>query len=271
MITSSVRRRAYLASRVGKTAVSRQRGRRAVACAVEFLEQRVMLSTWIGGSGNNWSIAANWSGDAVPGGSDDVFIPAGSNDAISTDLNGNPTGAVAGTFTTAAGSTVTIAQGASLTEQGGTVNGTFNLGGTINGPGDPSQTLTFAGTTVVTGATTGGYFANTGNMTFSGGGCDGSYFTNNSAVTVTGGIILGGGGSFTNSMGATFTITDDSSFAPTTYPITTSSTFINEGAFTKSGGTGTSEFPLNASTLNGGGEFENIGGTVNIDSGNFTI
>ena len=132
--------------------------------------------------------------------------------------------------------------------------------------------MTFAGTTVVKGITSGGYFANTGNMTFNGGGYYGSYFTNSGTVTVTDGIVLGGGGSFTNSTGATFTITDDSSFGLTTYPITTSSTFINEGTFTKSGGTGTSEFPqYTAETDNYGGEFDNIGGTVNIDSGNFTI
>ncbi len=109
-------------------------------------------------------------------------------------------------------------------------------------------------------------------MTFNGGGYYGSYFTNSGTVTVTGGIVLGAGGSFTNSTGATFTITDDSGFAPTTYPVTSSSTFINEGTFTKSGGTGTSEFPqYTAETDNNGGVFENIGGTVNIESGNFTL
>ena len=179
------------------------------------------------------------------------------------------------TITTAAGSTLMIDNGASLAVRyGGTISGTFNLAGTLsaNNGGLLSSVLTFAGTTVVTGAMSGGYFANTGNMTFNGGGYYGSYFTNSGTVTVTGGIVLGGGGSFTNSAGATFTITDDSSFAPTTYPITTSSTFINEGTFTKSGGTGTSEFPqYTDETDNYGGEFENIGGTVNIDSGNFTI
>ena len=268
MITSSVRRRAKLASRVGKTAVSRQRGRRAVACAVESLEQRVMLSVWIGGSGD-WDTAANWSGDAVPGGSDDVTIPAGSNVTISkTD--------VASTITTAAGSTVTIAQGASLALQsGGTISGTFNLAGTLstNNSGLLTSVLTFAGTTSVTGGTTGGVFANTGNMSINGGGFGESEFTNNAAVTVTGGMVLGGGGTFTNAAGATFTITDDSSFTPTSYPIYSGGTFINEGTFTKSGGTGTSEFPQypNNQVSDLGFEFENVGGTVNINSGNFTI
>ncbi len=174
------------------------------------------------------------------------------------------------TITTAAGSTLTITNPGSLSvSSGGTFYGTVNVNGQINSTAN--GTLTFAGTTVVTGGFGGGYFANTGNMTFNGGGDYESQFTNNGTVTVTGGIYLGAGGSFTNSAGATFTITDDSSFAPTTYPITTSSTFINEGTFTKSGGTGTSEFPLTSSTFTGGGEFENVGGTVNIDSGNFTI
>ena len=263
MIGSSIRRRANFATRFGKTPVSRRRGRRAVGCALESLEQRILLSEWIGGTGD-WNTAADWSGGVVPDQSDDVTIPAGSNVTIS----GNET-AEAASYTAAAGSTVTLDSGAQLDAgNGGTFNGAFNLNGTINGT---SNTLTFAGTTVVTGGFTGD-IANTGNMTFNGGGDYQSQFTNSGAVTVTGGIILGGGGTITNSAGATFTITDASSFAPTTYPVTSSGTFINEGTFTKSGGTGTSLFPLYTDpSHNLGADFENVGGTVNIDSGNFTI
>jgi hypothetical protein len=274
VITSSARTRGKFASRVGNTAVSRQRGRRAIACAVESLEERVMLSTWIGGTGN-WNAPGGWSGGQVPG-VDPVFIPAGSNVTIPAGDN-----AVAGTITTAAGSTLTIDNGASLAvRDGGTISGTFNLAGTVstNNSGLLTSVLTFAGTTVVTGLTTGGLFANTGNMTINGGGFHLSRFTNNSTVTVTGGMALGGAGTgygiFTNAAGATFTITDDSSFTPTTNPAGYSSgTFINEGTFTKSGGTGTSEFPQypNNQVSNLLAEFENVGGTVNINSGNFTI
>lgn len=228
-----------------------------------------MLTAWLGGTGN-WTDAADWSGGEVPGSSDAVTIPAGSNVTISLDQFNKPYNAGAKSITTAVGSTLTItSQGSLGLYNGGTFNGAVALGGTIIGD---ASLITFAGTTVVTGETTSGYFANTGNMTFNGGGYYGSYFTNSGTVTVTGGIVLGAGGSFTNSTGATFTITDDSGFAPTTYPVTSSSTFINEGTFTKSGGTGTSEFPqYTAETDNNGGVFENIGGTVNIESGNFTL
>ena len=71
--------------------VNRQR-RRAVICTVESLEERVMLTAWIGGSGN-WIDAADWSGGAVPDSYDDVTIPAGSDVTISTNLLNNPEGA----------------------------------------------------------------------------------------------------------------------------------------------------------------------------------
>ena len=42
------------------------------------LEKRALLAvvTWDGGAGTmNWGDAANWDGDSLPGGSDDVVIP----------------------------------------------------------------------------------------------------------------------------------------------------------------------------------------------------
>ncbi len=242
MIGFSIQPRANLASRVGKTRFSRKRGRRTLACALESLEQRTMLTTWIGGSGD-WSDAADWSTGAVPGSTDQVTIPAGSNVSISKAES-------AGTLTTAAGSTLTLGSNAEdpfsfSLSGGGTINGTFNWGGTLDGS---SAVLTCAGTTVVTGSTSGGDFANTGDMTFNGGGIYQSNFTNSGAVSVTGGILLGQG-TITNSPGATFSITDDSSFVPSDYIGTTSGTFINEGTFTKSGGTGTSLFPSHHRSL----------------------
>ena len=231
------------------------RRRRAVACALESLEQRTLLTQWIGGTGN-WNTAADWSGGVVPGANDDVVIPAGSNVTISDQEGAN-------TITTAAGSTVTLETGQLLeVDGGGTFNGTFNWNGTIEGN---SNVLTFAGTTVVAGSTDGGSVANTGDMTFEGGGFSSSPVTNSGTVTVTGGILLDGNSSFTNSAGGTFTITDNSGFVPATGG--SGGTFINEGTFTKSGGNGNSLFYPTA----GSGDFENIQGTVNIDSGNFTI
>ncbi len=148
MIGSSIRARANSATRVGKTPLRRRRGRRAVAFVVESLEERVMLTAWLGGTGN-WTDAADWSGGEVPGSSDAVTIPAGSNVTISLDQFNKPYNAGAKSITTAVGSTLTItSQGSLGLYNGGTFNGAVALGGTIIGD---ASLITFAGTTVVTG------------------------------------------------------------------------------------------------------------------------
>jgi RHS repeat-associated protein len=194
----------------------------------------------------------------VPAASDYVTIPAGSNVTISTSSHAN-------TITTAVGSTLTLASGALLFESsGGTLSGTFHWNGTISGS---AAVLTLAGTTTMVGATSGGDFANTGSMAIEGGDFAGSPFANAGSVTVSGGVTLSGDSTLTNAGAGSFTITDDSGFS------ISGGTFINEGTFTKSGGTGNSEFPqyTGSSFGNNSAEFENLGGTVNIDSGNFTL
>jgi hypothetical protein len=86
--------------------------------------------TWDGGgSGNNWSTAANWSGDVVPASTDDVVFAAGSTDkncTIDTDItvksisidtgydtNGMP--GTYGTITTSAGKHIIITGNFSMT------------------------------------------------------------------------------------------------------------------------------------------------------------
>jgi hypothetical protein len=44
--------------------------------------------TWDGGGGNfSWQTAANWSGDALPGANDDVFINVGGNITITSSVS----------------------------------------------------------------------------------------------------------------------------------------------------------------------------------------
>ena len=52
---------------------------------LDWLEARTLLSnvTWTGAAdGKSWAVAGNWSGDAVPGSSDDVTINLGGNPTI---------------------------------------------------------------------------------------------------------------------------------------------------------------------------------------------
>ena len=52
---------------------------------LDWLEARTLLSnvTWTGSAdGKSWAVAGNWSGDAVPGSSDDVTINLGGNPTI---------------------------------------------------------------------------------------------------------------------------------------------------------------------------------------------
>ena len=207
-----------------------------------------MLSavSWIGGAGD-WSVAGNWSGGTVPTSMDDVNIPTGANVTISTNQS-------VSTLTTASGSSLTLNTGVQLWENGGTLNGAFEWDGTLAGS---ANALTLAGSTVVKGATYYAPLVNTGNLTFNGGKLYGGAFTNSGIVAITNSKVLGGGVTFTNAVGATVSITDDEGFTGDY-----SGTFINRGTFSKTGGTGTCYFA---------GYFKNVGGIINVNSGNFTL
>jgi len=84
---------------------------------------------WDGGGGdNNWSTAANWSGDIVPGENDDVVFDNTSNKPCTIDVS-----TTVASFSVMAGSTITITASGNLTVTGD-VNlstGTFNAGSTL--------------------------------------------------------------------------------------------------------------------------------------------
>ena len=226
---------------------------------MESLEERRLLSsvTWIGGTGD-WSKAADWATGVVPGGGDDVTVPAGSDVTISMNEGAN-------TLTTAAGSSLALDSGALLNLQSATINGDFQWAGDI-----PNNSVTTTGTTVVTGTFGGTTLANSGSMTFNAGGIGNGTFTNTGTVTITGGMALGGDAAFTNESQGVVKLTDDSGFLPFEGPDGPGvGTFVNEGTFNKTGGTGTASFPDSSAT--GSGEFENVGGTININSGNFKV
>ena len=260
-----------------RTSGAANTGRRSAArAAAEQLERRTLFDvTWLGGGGD-WLDAAKWSGGDVPDGSDAVSIPAGSAVTIGRDSNGNPYSAAAGTLSLAAGSTLTLQALDYLTaSDGATINGTFNAAGAVGC--DAGSTIALAGTTTFTaGGTDGGLFVNTGTVAFNGGGMAGGTFTNDATATITGGMLFGVGSTYINAPGATTTLTDDSGFTPTTYNFYAVGNFVNEGTFIKSGGTGTSNFPdysaiTPAPTVPATGDFENFGGTIDINTGTFAV
>ncbi len=72
-------------SRRRETARARRSSRGAVRLALDFLESRTLLSnvTWTGAAdGKSWTVAGNWSDDALPTSSDDVTINLGGNPTI---------------------------------------------------------------------------------------------------------------------------------------------------------------------------------------------
>ena len=246
---------AFSGQSAAKNGDKRRRYAQAIAATMEALEHRVMLSVinWTGTTGN-WNDPTQWSGQQIPGTGDVAIIPAGADVTMNTNVS-------VGTITAAGGSTVTLQTGMQLTEQVGTYNGVLDCDGLITGGG----LLTLGGTTVMTGVIDGVPILNSGSLTLNDAEVYGGLgFTNSGFITITNGVALAGGVTLTNEPGASITVTDDYGLTPSTNAGAVNGEFVNEGTFTKSGGTGTSVAP---SSL----EFYNVNGTVNIDSGNFTI
>ena len=224
---------------------------------MERLERRLLLSTinWIGSTGD-WSNANNWSPAQVPSGSDNVTIPASGNVTISSNQ-------AVGTIMTAAGSSLTIGVGAqlSISGTGGTISGSFDWAGVLTGNG--ADSLTLAGTTTFTGSTDAYPVINSGTFTSNDGELFASTFTNNGTLTITNGIVLAGNGTFTNSSTGTVSITDSTGFNPSNPANGIGGTFVNQGTLNWAAG--------GATNVPGGLELENIGGTLNITSGNVTV
>lgn len=139
---------------------------RAVHAAVESLEKRQLFATvaWTGAASGNWSTAANWSTNSVPGANDDVVInPAGAltitvdgtQSVKSITATGDDTVNITGTLNTSADSNVrqlTMAGFCFLN-----TSATF----TISGTSSAQRWSAFGGT---------GTFVNSGDLTLNGDG-----------------------------------------------------------------------------------------------------
>lgn len=204
-----------------------------------------------GPSGGSWTNPAHWSTGVVPGPSDTVFIGAGRTVTLSGASAVNAVNCD-GTLEIAAGGSLTVAgpsRALNLTLSGGTktgagsftVDGTFTAtGGTVSG---------FGGLSLLAGSTS--TFA-MGTATLA---VDGTGLGNAGAATWTSGTLdLRNGAVFTNAGGGTFTTSADLSLASTTG----NGSFVNQGTFTKSGGTGSTTV---------GAAFTNGGGTLNVNAG----
>jgi len=135
---------------------------------LEYLEERIVLSTvsWNGGGGNfDWNTALNWSGDVLPGPSDDVTINLGTNDFTIVYAAGNDAihSLTSQAALNVAGGELTVASDShlfgSLTVSatfGGagniTVDGAFAWsGGTLQGVGGQGSLTANGGTSIAGG------------------------------------------------------------------------------------------------------------------------
>ncbi|HEY1683202.1 MAG TPA: RHS repeat-associated core domain-containing protein [Tepidisphaeraceae bacterium] len=245
-----------------------------MAFAVERLETRQLLTTTIVSNAvaGNWNVGSTWVGNVVPNYTDDVMIVAGANISV-TD------GEAAKTLNTATGSDLALSGSATLgildsnSGDTSTIAGSIEVGlGTVlNNEGTPPVVL--SGSSTLTGTIQGDTVDNTGTMAIPGGGLYGGQLVNDGTINITtGGMLLSNGGTFTNDSGGTINQTTDAGYAPSTYNVVSGGTFINKGTFNITGGTGTSNFPdYTADETFNGSTFENIGGTINIQSGTFDV
>jgi len=120
--------------------------------------------TWIGGTGNNWSTGANWTGGVVPGSADEVILNYGGAATINSDV-----GTIADTIGMNIGNTMLInmESGGSLIVtdtyemgRGNSGNTTFNMTGGSFTAGSMYLTSHNTGTNQLT--ISGGTFAVTG-------------------------------------------------------------------------------------------------------------
>jgi RHS repeat-associated protein len=150
------KRRLFLSRILDRARGRRRRSRRArwerrqTACAVEQLEDRVLLTAvaWTGaGDGTSWNNAKNWSIQTVPGAGDDVTINlASSQTIIYSSAAGNTT------INSLNGNDPFSITGGSLTITGNsTLTGSFSMtGGKLTASGS-SVTVSATGTTTLSG------------------------------------------------------------------------------------------------------------------------
>jgi hypothetical protein len=210
-------------------------------------------------------------------------VSAAAGGTLEFDNSGTIAGTISGAGTFAVGSyggpgTITLASGTTLAVanillDGGTITlgGAFAYGGAfsivtgeleLNGnsfsvnSASLGGTVDGAGTFTTGGTTTAAYF-------YLGGGAD---WVNTGTVVVSSGYIYDGDGNgpgtITNTAGASFDLTTDTSTQP--YSSTAAGSFVNAGTIAKTGGTGTSNLYFNVTNS---GVLTAASGTLELDGG----
>ena len=220
---------------------------------LESLEQRLVLSTitWIGPSGGDYDVPANWSPKQVPTAADDAVITLPSGSTV-VHLQGN--GDSVKTLTLSAGTTLGLSAGSLSVVNASTLDGGVAVtGGNLYG----DVNLTLKGASSWTAGSLNGTITNAGTLAINGGGTvylQGA-LDNTGTITLSGSTTVqanSGSASIDNQSGATF----DSQGNDYLYSYYTG-TFSNEGLFKKSAGVGTTTI---------GYTFNNTG-SVEVDSG----
>ncbi len=230
--------------------------------------------TWTNTSGGNWSVAANWSPNQVPGSSDNAIITASGTYTVtfnaSATIAGLTLGGTSGTqIFSLGGNTLTLNGLATINS-----NGQFNLsGGTLAGTnGVIAGVLTWTSGTIPIGSTL--TIATNGMLIWAGTADSYSFY---GALTNAGTVLLTNGDwkwwscyanpvQFINLPGALLDIKADVSIVD---PCGGGS-LVNYGTVRKSGGTGTTTIsPIfnNFGTLDAQGGIISLSGSYNLTNG----
>ncbi len=252
-----------------------------VSCAAHLIPATAATISWTNMSGGNWSTAANWSPNQVPGPADSALITSNGSYTVALDVSATiaslTLGGVSGNQTlTNSGNALALVNASTV----GT-NGVFGLsGGTLNGGG----ILAVAGLFEWTGGTLSGSvtIASSSTLAISGAGLkvlDSATLTNAGTITWTGmgDLYLNDSAQIYSLTGATFDIQNDQRI--TCGACSGTEAFNNAGMFRKSMGTGTNnvnvifnntgtvDVEMGVVSLNGRGTSSG-GGT---SSGTFTV
>ncbi len=223
------------------------------------IPQGACAVNWTGlGGGNLWTTPTNWTGNALPGPSDNVCIGPSVNVVLSAGTQSINSLTVDGTMTLSGTATLSIASAS-------TINSTFTLsGGTLSGAGAvtftgqlnwSSGTMSGTGSTIISSAAA---LAISGTVTLTQ-----RVLNNSGTITWTGGDIHFSFSSVLNNQ-SLFQVQTDNNFIYDCAPCGGVMILNNLSVFRKTAGSGTNNV---AAVFNNGGTIDIQSGTLNFTGG----